>query len=85
MEISDQKIEEFSSINKCKNKQKLNTFVMLQKFGRFQILSLALLSPASACIGMRTLAFVFLNIIPHYKCENQQDNMNVSAYLNQKC
>ena len=43
---------------------------ILEKFGRFQITSLSLLCPVIACSGMMVLSFVFINIVPEYKCQS---------------
>ena len=81
MKTSDKNIDDSNSMNECSNQRKINATEVLQKFGKFQILSFAMLCPAAGCVGMSVMAFVFLNIIPEYECEDQQNNVNVSTKL----
>ena len=79
MEISDKNISDDKNMNERTSRLKMDAPKILQKFGKFQKLSLAMLCPASGCMGMSTLIFVFLNIIPDYECIDQQENVNVST------
>ena len=56
----------------------INGLKVMEKFGRFQIMSIVLLCPAFFLIGTMLFSFVFINIEPEYECRSRTANTSVS-------
>ena len=68
----------------CSNDAKRNSddeisgLKVMEKFGRFQIMSIVMLCPAFFSVGTMLLSLVFINIEPKYECRSQTANVSVS-------